>query len=188
MTSGAYVTFKRVFRLEKYLLVNSDARGRSYHISLRSGTNCLEIEKGRHLGISRELRFCKCCDSKAVEDEIHFLMHCPLYNQLREKCFKSILNISGGKWDLKSRPASESFVLLMQGTGDEHEKIIFRIFHCHLKRCFKLRNKEQQLSEQLFCLAVSFFFSLSSLLLFYRIYNIFWFSQVAPRGAMLFLK
>ena len=112
MTSGdlsrkkirTYVTFKRVFRLEKYLLVNSDARGRAYYTSLRSGTNCLEIEKGRHLGISRDLRLCKSCDTKAVEDEIHFLMHCPLYNQLREKCFKSILNISEGKWDLKSRP------------------------------------------------------------------------------------
>jgi hypothetical protein len=137
-----YVTFKRDFRLEKYLLVDSDARGRAYHTSLRSGTNCLEIEKGRHLGIDKKLRFCKNCDSKSVEDEMHFVMHCPLYKDLRENFFKTIFDISRGKWDFKSRPVAESFVLLMQGTGDQFERTIFQIFHAYLPRCFARRSRE----------------------------------------------
>ena len=137
-----YVTFKNTLCLEEYLLVDSDAKGRSYHTSLRTGTNSLEIEKGRHLGIDKKFRFCKKCESKQVEDEFHFVILCPLYKDLREKCFKSIFDVSGGKWDLKNRPAKEIFILLMSGTGDEYQKIIFRIFQCHLKRCFDLRNRE----------------------------------------------
>ena len=133
-----YVTFKKKLCLEKYLLADSDWKGRSYHTSLRTGTNVLEIDKGRYEGIHRTLRFCKQCELKVVEDEKHFVLQCPLYKQLRANLFKSILTISGGKWDLVNRPMEESFVLLMQGTGDEHEKIIFRIFHCHLQRCLNL--------------------------------------------------
>ena len=128
-----YITSKKKLCLEKYLLADPT--------SLRTGTNVLEIEKGRFEGIHRTLRYCKMCDLKIVEDEKHFVLQCPLYDQLRANLFKSICNISGGKWDLKNRPMEESFVLLMQGTGDEHEKIIFRIFHCHLQRCFKLRSR-----------------------------------------------
>ena len=146
MTSGdltrrkirTYVTFKRKLCFEKYLLTE-DSLGRSYHTSLRSGTNCLEIEKGRHEGVVKQSRLCKHCDRKEVEDELHFVTQCPLYNQFRENLFKSVLHVSGGKWDLKSKPAQEIFILLMQGTGDEYEKIVFRIFQCYLKRCFSRR-------------------------------------------------
>ena len=137
-----YVTFKQDFRLEKYLLVDSDVRGRSYHTSLRSGTNCLEIERGRHMGIDKKFRFCKNCDTKSVEDERHFLMLCPLYKDLRAKFFKTIVVISEGKWNFQNKPVAESFVLLMQGTGDEYERIIFQFFHTYLTRCFALRNRK----------------------------------------------
>ena len=42
------------------------------------------IEKGRHIGISREHRFCIHCDN-VIEDEFHFLLVCPLYDILRVK-------------------------------------------------------------------------------------------------------
>jgi hypothetical protein len=98
-----YITFKKKLCLEKYLLAESDWKGRAYHTSLRTGTNVLEIEKGRFEGIHRTLRYCKMCDLKIVEDEKHFVLQCPLYDQLRANLFKSICNISGGKWDLKNR-------------------------------------------------------------------------------------
>ena len=78
-----YVTFKKTLRLEKYLQAHSDAQGRAVHTSLRSGTNKLEIEIGRWSGIEKSRRFCKQCDLKEVESEMHFLMHCPRYEALR---------------------------------------------------------------------------------------------------------
>ena len=76
-----------------------------------------------------------------MEDEYHFLVSCPVYHDLRDKFYQSISQISGGKWDFKHRSPDDAFLALMQGTGDEHEATIFRTFHCHLERCFKLRNK-----------------------------------------------
>ena len=43
------------------------------------------IEKGRQKGIPRELRICKSCDLGCVEDEYHFVIICPAYENLRKK-------------------------------------------------------------------------------------------------------
>ena len=79
-----------------------------------------------------------------MEDEKHFLLICPKYQASREKFSQAILDFSGGKWDLKHRSEEDTFLLLMQGTGDENEATIFRLFHGHLKRCFNLRNSEEE--------------------------------------------
>ena len=136
-----FITFKKTLKMEKYLSASNNPNGRIYHTSLRNGTNVLEIERGRWKHIPMEYRYCTLCDLKKVEDEKHFLLTCPLYNDLREKFYQNVSNVSNRKWDLKCRSPDESFILLMQGTGDDYEQTIFRIFHCHLERCFKLRNK-----------------------------------------------
>ena len=43
------------------------------------------IEKERHHRMFREDRFCKQCDVGCVEDELHFLLVCPKYKDLREQ-------------------------------------------------------------------------------------------------------
>ena len=43
----------------------------------------LKIETGRFLGLNVEDRLCQVCDQNAVENEIHFLLHCTLYDDLR---------------------------------------------------------------------------------------------------------
>ena len=48
----------------------------------------LEIEKGRYEGVLLENRICKYCENNGViviEDEYHFLLHCPLYASIRNK-------------------------------------------------------------------------------------------------------
>ena len=137
-----YVLFKKSLRLEKYLSAHSSSRGRSYPSSLRNGTNILEVEKGRWEGLKREQRICKHCNLNVTEDERHFLLFCPKYNDYRTKLYKSMLDVSGGKWDMKNKPSEEVFILLLQGTRDEYEPINFRVFHCYLERCFRLRNNE----------------------------------------------
>ena len=49
----------------------------------------LMIEKGRHMNIKRELRFCPLCPN-AVEDEIHFLTVCKGFKEHRRKLFYKI--------------------------------------------------------------------------------------------------
>jgi len=48
------------------------------------------IEKGRHLNLDKEYRYCHVCLHnviRIVEDEMHFLLVCPLYNTLRKELF-----------------------------------------------------------------------------------------------------
>ena len=137
-----YVTFKKNIRLEKYLLTDSHYLGRAYHTSLRTGSNTLEIDQGRRKRIHRDFRFCIHCDSKAVESEKHFLLDCPRYQDLRNKLFASILEISNGKWELVNRSSEDQFLLLMAGSGDQYESRIFKTFHKYLVKCFKLRKEE----------------------------------------------
>ena len=42
------------------------------------------IEKGRHYNIDRETRTCPYCET-CIENELHFVLQCPLYASLRCK-------------------------------------------------------------------------------------------------------
>ena len=43
------------------------------------------IEKGRYLNLERNQRVCSMCNLNDIEDEFHFILRCPAYNDLREK-------------------------------------------------------------------------------------------------------
>ena len=43
------------------------------------------IEEGRQKGIPRELTICRSCDLGCAEDEYHFVIICPAYENLRKK-------------------------------------------------------------------------------------------------------
>src|SRR5271154_3040397 len=106
-----FVTFKKNLRLENYLMSNI-IMGRSFHSSLRSGTNVLEIEQGRWKKISRDHRLCNICDSKQVETEKHFILACSRYQVFRNTLYQLIFQLSNGKWDLANRNQDEVFILL----------------------------------------------------------------------------
>ena len=48
----------------------------------RLSNHKLMIEKGRHLNIRKEFRFCKFCPN-IIEDEIHFLTKCKMFSTQR---------------------------------------------------------------------------------------------------------
>ena len=61
--------------------------------NFRCSGHQLMIEKGRHLRIERDLRLCLYCQQQGiyiVEDEVHFLLHCPMYKTLRQTYFLNI--------------------------------------------------------------------------------------------------
>lgn len=55
----------------------------SLHFSL--SVHNLYIEKGHYSGIERCSKICKCCRGNDIEDEYHFILVCPLYQELRQK-------------------------------------------------------------------------------------------------------
>ena len=67
-----YRLFKNKLRFEKYLTTAGFIKGKSLMFQLRSGTNKLEIERGRYLQLKPEERICNQCNLDVVEDEYHF--------------------------------------------------------------------------------------------------------------------
>ena len=54
-------------------------------VKIRISNHKLMIEIGRYNQTSRNDRFCPICNSNIIEDEFHFLFHCPKYSIPREK-------------------------------------------------------------------------------------------------------
>ena len=50
------------------------------------------IEKGRHLNIAKQERFCPICPN-VVEDETHFLIMCKAFQKEREKLFSEAKSV-----------------------------------------------------------------------------------------------
>ena len=84
---------------------------------------------------------CKQCDNKAVEDEQHFIIICSRYYEDRLKLFDKIKQSTTSKWDLTLKNQEEQFILLINGTGDEFEMIIFTMFQNFLIKSFRTRNQ-----------------------------------------------
>ena len=81
---------------EKYLSEVRNTDHRMAMSKLRLSGHTLEIERGRYNNTQAEERYCTYCKalgSTLVEDEKHFLLHCPMSKELREKCLPiEILN------------------------------------------------------------------------------------------------
>ena len=57
------------------------------YCNFRCSSHALHIKKGRHDNIDRDYRFSPYClnrDVFAIEDEYHFLLLCPLYDDVRQ--------------------------------------------------------------------------------------------------------
>ena len=80
-----YLQFKPYFEYECYLDSIINVRYRKIITQFRLSSHNLEIERGRHSNVARERRICKLCNLQAIENEYHFLLDCPYYNDLRKK-------------------------------------------------------------------------------------------------------
>ncbi len=93
-----YAVFKKCFNYETYLDFHPDFRKRRLITKLRISSHRLEVEIGRYQGkqyVRKQAkdRVCTFCDTGAVEDEIHVLMHCPLYNSQRKDMLTHLFDI-----------------------------------------------------------------------------------------------
>ena len=61
------------------------------YTQFRHGILPLKVETGRFQNISLHDRVCEFCKLNEVEDEIHFLCRCSLYNHLRQCLYQTAL-------------------------------------------------------------------------------------------------
>ena len=59
---------------------------------LRFGILPLAIEVGRYHNTSEDDRLCEMCDLNEIENEVHFILYCPYYDDLRTAWFQRVLN------------------------------------------------------------------------------------------------
>ena len=72
---------------ETYLNEVTNSKHRIAMTKLRLSGHSLEIETGRYNNTERENRLCSYCQTmgnKTIEDEMHFLVSCPMYKELRD--------------------------------------------------------------------------------------------------------
>ena len=77
---------------------------------LRTGSLPLEVETGRYNNVPLENRLRKQCQV-CVEDEIHFTVDCPFYDDLRYTSFILLRDVYSGFDD---RPSIIKYILIMQ--------------------------------------------------------------------------
>ena len=63
---------------------------RTMFAKIRTTNHSLEIELGRHRNIPRMDRVCRICKTGLVETELHFLLECSAYEDLRHQLFCEI--------------------------------------------------------------------------------------------------
>ena len=113
-----YKHFKSHLYSEPYLDIDLSYTLRKTLSNFRCSSHALMIEKGRHLSIDRDLRFCPLCIKNniyVVEDEFHFFFECNEYEIFRQTFFKP-------NW-LNNRSLNTFYIILSL----KDEKMIFII-------------------------------------------------------------
>ncbi len=93
-----YNQIKNSFGVEKFLTLNIERYEKCLLSQLRYGILPLRVETGRFVGEKHNDRICTLCDSNVVEDQIHFLFYCKLYDNHRKDLNAKAKNIIDG-WD-----------------------------------------------------------------------------------------
>ena len=104
-----YILYKNNFSPEPYVTQFLSRKQRSLLAQLRCGILPIKIETGRFLNhkdiktgkykkLKIEERICDHCNTGMVEDEIHFVFCCPLYETNREKLY-TLVKAHNNKFD-----------------------------------------------------------------------------------------
>ena len=82
-----YASFKGSFSRENYIVNLKPRKLLMYLARFRTSNHNLEIEIGRHRDKLLSERLCKFCEKMGdivIEDELHFLLSCEMYSELRK--------------------------------------------------------------------------------------------------------
>ena len=82
-----YCRYKHIFEQEDYLNHITENKFRIAMSKFRLSSHELNIERGRFDGTPVDQRTCQFCNNRVIENEYHFLLVCPIYQNLRRKYF-----------------------------------------------------------------------------------------------------
>ena len=125
---------KKKFRLENYLIEIENTKHALALARFRISSHNLRIETGPYdqRKTKPEERLCINCRSQAVDDEQHFLLQCPLYNNERHLLLETV-NATIPLFH--SLPENERFSVVMQSKTPKLMKALGNyIFTCLKKR------------------------------------------------------
>ena len=71
------------FCMQYYLCKPINTKYQKYITRYRISAHNLNIEQGRYGNIIRNSRVCTLCDKYDIEDEYHFILQCPFYDDFR---------------------------------------------------------------------------------------------------------
>ena len=131
-----YSQFKEKFQLEKYLLQIKCKKTKNLLTKLRISGHDLYIETGRYTKPKKtpvDERICRFCTTGEIEDEIHLIMKCKYYLNLRNEMFGQLNIIS----DFNSLNFNAKFTIIMtanNGDADFCKPIAEFINKCFNKR------------------------------------------------------
>ena len=129
----SYVKFKHEFKLENYILHESHENRRNL-ARLRTSSHKLTVETGRYNKVALKDRLCQLCDCNTIENEYHFVMPCPLYNELRVELMQSLDNFTC----ISTYDPKDIFLTLMSCNNGDHEFVIF--FFKYINQGLQLRS------------------------------------------------
>ena len=124
-----YRTFKTEFETEKYVKSCYSKSNRSFIAQIRSGVLPLKVEVGRFTHIPAEQRICDICKA-SVEDELHFIFQCPVYENLRTDLFNHVSQL----YDITNMEETEMLRIFMC-----EDKVVNK-FANFIRNCFLKRN------------------------------------------------
>ena len=124
----------RIVGSEKYIEAISDCRYRIAMTKLRSSSYTLEVERGRYTKPKTNIceRLCPVCN--VIEDEIHFLANCKLYDAERTHIFGKVTAKIQNLHELND---ADKFILLMSSK----DKQILVWTGKFIYKCFNIRSR-----------------------------------------------
>ena len=123
-----YKHFKLSIGMDYYLnLLPFKLRSALTKLRLSSHTLCIESGRYANARIEPNLWFCSLCDSRDIEDKYHFIIVCPVYNEIRKKYISQYYF---------RHPSVFKFINLMQ----ENRSCIIRKLSKYVFEAFQLRN------------------------------------------------
>ena len=88
-----YSIFKENYRVETFVKLIQNRKKRAIISQFRYIVLPLKIETGRFQDIPIEYRFCIFCEDNVIESELHFLLHCSHYNEIRFEFYNKVREI-----------------------------------------------------------------------------------------------
>ena len=136
-----YIKLKTNLKREEYLK-EDEVRLRRRLTQLRGGTNELRIEEGRWRREKLEERVCLLCGSGRVEDEMHFMLECEAYGELRGKMFNDMYEITEGRYNMWLMVDDQEWMLdALIGHGVCNKVESWRAVMRFINNALTLRNK-----------------------------------------------